>query len=108
MLKLPAAIIALMQTFRPLFCELTDFAKYHQVLSRAVWSPRQTSEMLLRLLLYSLDQNLQPLAIVPFIFEETRRHLASLTFCMSEQDPDMVKIPISFLNRLLNTVCYST
>lgn len=33
---------------------------------------------------------------------------ASLTFCMSDQDPDMVKIPTSFLNRLLNTVCYTT
>jgi hypothetical protein len=33
---------------------------------------------------------------------------ASLTFCMSDQDPDMVKIPASFLNRLLNTLCYST
>jgi hypothetical protein len=32
----------------------------------------------------------------------------SLTFCMSDQDPDMVKIPTSFLNRLLNTVCYTT
>jgi hypothetical protein len=33
---------------------------------------------------------------------------ASLTFCMSDKDPDMVKIPTSFLNRLLNTVCYTT
>ena len=32
----------------------------------------------------------------------------SLTFCMSDQDPDMVKIPTFFLNRLLNTVCYTT
>ena len=33
---------------------------------------------------------------------------ASLTFCMSDQHPDIVKIPTSFLNRLLNTVCYTT
>jgi hypothetical protein len=33
---------------------------------------------------------------------------ASLTFSMSDQDPDMVKIPTSFLQRLLNTVCYTT
>jgi hypothetical protein len=39
----------------------TDFAKYHQVLNRAVWSPRQASEILLRLLLNSLDQGLKPL-----------------------------------------------
>jgi hypothetical protein len=39
----------------------TDFAKYHQVLNRASWSPRQASEMLLRLLLGSLDQGLKPL-----------------------------------------------
>lgn len=39
-----------------------------------------------------------------------RQHLwqASLTFCMSNQDPDMVKIPTAFLNRLLITVCYTT
>ena len=82
MLKLPTTIIALMQTFRPLFreptwhkaqilltgailttgkrtvtaslrvmglSEATDFAKYHQVLNRAVWSPRQASEILLKL-----------------------------------------------------------
>ena len=39
----------------------TDFAKYHQVLNRAVWSPRQASERLLKLLLRSLDQELKPL-----------------------------------------------
>jgi hypothetical protein len=39
----------------------TDFAKYHQVLNRAVWSPRQASEILLRLLLHTLDQGVQPL-----------------------------------------------
>jgi hypothetical protein len=39
-----------------------------------------------------------------------RLHLwqASLTFSMSHQDPDMVKIPASFLNRLVNIVCYTT
>lgn len=41
--------------------EATDFAKYHQVLNRAIWSPRQASEKLLRLLLSSLDQGQQPL-----------------------------------------------
>ena len=93
MLKLPAPIITLMQTFRPLFrkptwrkaqfllvgailttghrtvtatlrvmglSDETDFAKYHQVLNRASWSPRQASEILLRLLLSSLDQGLKP------------------------------------------------
>jgi hypothetical protein len=38
-----------------------NFAKYHQVLNRAVWSPYQASERLLRLLLHSLDQGLKPL-----------------------------------------------
>jgi hypothetical protein len=33
---------------------------------------------------------------------------ASPTFCMSDKNPDMVRIPTSFLNRLLNTVCYTT
>ena len=31
----------------------------------------------------------------------------SLTFSMSHQQPDMVKIPSPFLHRLLNTVCYT-
>ena len=39
----------------------TDFAKYHQVLNRAIWSPRQASERLLKLLLRTLDQELKPL-----------------------------------------------
>lgn len=39
----------------------TNFAKYHQVLNRAIWSPHQASERLLRLLLGSLDQGLKPL-----------------------------------------------
>jgi hypothetical protein len=38
-----------------------NFAKYHQVLNRAIWSPHQASGRLLRLLLRSLDQGLQPL-----------------------------------------------
>jgi hypothetical protein len=38
-----------------------NFAKYHPVLNRAVWSPHQASERLLRLLLHSLDQGLKPL-----------------------------------------------
>jgi hypothetical protein len=38
-----------------------NFAKYHQVLNRASWSPQQASEQLLRLLLGSLDQGLKPL-----------------------------------------------
>lgn len=94
MLKLPAPIVTLMQSFQPLFrqptwhkaqvllvgailttgqrtvtaalrvmglSDETDFAKYHQVLNRASWSPRQASEILLRLLLSSLDQGLKPL-----------------------------------------------
>ncbi len=94
MLKLPAAIITLMQPFQPLFrkstwykaqilvigsilttgqrtvtatlrvmglSEETGFAKYHQVLNRAVWSPYRASEILLRLLLHSLDQEANPL-----------------------------------------------
>lgn len=32
------------------------FASYHQVLNRAVWSPRQAAELLLALLLHYLDQ----------------------------------------------------
>ena len=39
----------------------SDYAKYHQVLNRAVWSPRGASETLLRLLLYTLDQGVKPL-----------------------------------------------
>lgn len=31
---------------------------------------------------------------------------SSMTFSMSQQEPDMVKIPTAFLHRLLNTVCY--
>ena len=94
MLKLPTAIITLMQPFQPLFRRPTwpkaqllligsilttgqrtvtaalrvmglsdesGFAKYHQVLNRAVWSPYQASGILLRLLLRSLDQELKPL-----------------------------------------------
>jgi hypothetical protein len=39
-----------------------------------------------------------------------RLHLwqASLTFSIANQDPDMVKIPASFLDRLVNIVCYPT
>lgn len=39
----------------------TAFAKDHQVLNRAVWSPRRASETLLKLLLHALDQGLKPL-----------------------------------------------
>lgn len=41
--------------------EEPNFAKYHQVLNRAIWSPHQASERLLKLLLRSLDQDLKPL-----------------------------------------------
>lgn len=37
------------------------FAKYHQVLNRAMGSPHQTSEQLLKLLLHSLDHGFKPL-----------------------------------------------
>lgn len=94
MLKLPTAIITLMQPFQPLFrkptwhkaqlllvgailttgrrtvtatlrvmglSNETGFAKYHQVMNRAVWSPYRASEILLRLLLRSLEQEVKPL-----------------------------------------------
>ena len=37
------------------------FAKYHHVLSRAVWSPHQVAKMLLALLMYYLDKGEGPL-----------------------------------------------
>ena len=44
--------------------ELSDhrnYARYHQVLNRAVWSPRQAAGILLVLLLQHLDQGDGPL-----------------------------------------------
>jgi len=41
--------------------EERDFAKYHQVLNRAVWSSRQASRVLLTLLLAVLDDGHGPL-----------------------------------------------
>ena len=38
-----------------------DYARYHEVLNRAVWSPREASRILLLLLLRALDQGDGPL-----------------------------------------------
>ena len=38
-----------------------NYARYHQVLNRAVWSPRQAAGILLVLLLQHLDQGDGPL-----------------------------------------------
>ena len=38
-----------------------DYARYHEVLNRAVWSPRQAARILLMLLLQHLDQGDGPL-----------------------------------------------
>ena len=38
-----------------------DYARYHEVLNRAVWSPRQAARILLLLLLQHLDQGDGPL-----------------------------------------------
>ena len=38
-----------------------DYARYHEVLNRAVWSPRQAARMLLALLLQYLDRGDGPL-----------------------------------------------
>lgn len=48
--------------------EEPDFAKYHQVLNRAVWSSRQVSQVLLTLMLRVLDTGLGPLV---FAIDET-------------------------------------
>ena len=45
-----------------------QFAKYHQVLNRAVWSPLQAGQRLLTLLLGYLDQGVEPLV---FAIDET-------------------------------------
>ena len=37
-------------------CGDRNYARYHHVLNRAVWSPLQVSQVLLRLLLQHLDQ----------------------------------------------------
>jgi hypothetical protein len=39
----------------------SDFAKYHQVLSRASWSPYRAAGLLLALLMHYLDDGLEPL-----------------------------------------------
>ena len=38
-----------------------NYARYHQVLNRAVWSPRQAARILLGLLILHLDQGDSPL-----------------------------------------------
>ena len=49
-----------------------DYARYHEVLNRAVWSPRQAARILLMLLLQHLDQGDGPLV---FGIDETlERH----------------------------------
>ena len=40
-----------------------DYARYHEVLNRAVWSPRQAARILLMLLLQHLDQGDGPLVL---------------------------------------------
>ena len=40
-----------------------DYARYHEVLNRAVWSPRQAARILLMLLLQHLDQDDGPVGV---------------------------------------------
>ena len=40
-----------------------DYARYHEVLNRAVWSPRQAGRILLMLLLQHLDHGDDPLVL---------------------------------------------
>ena len=56
-----------------------DYARYHEVLNRAVWSPRQAARILLMLLLQHLDQGDGPLV---FGIDETleRRRGPKLDF----------------------------
>lgn len=94
MLKLPEAIITLLEPFRPLFRQATwikvqillegailasgprtvstalhamglsqarDYALFHHVLNRAIWSPLQGSQVLLKLMLSYLDRGSGPL-----------------------------------------------
>ena len=42
-----------------------DYARYHEVLNRAVWSPRQAGRILLMLLLQHLDHGDDPLVLGP-------------------------------------------
>ena len=42
-------------------CDQRDYARYHEVLNRAVWSPREAARILLMLLLRHLDQGDGPL-----------------------------------------------
>lgn len=46
----------------------SNFAKYHHVLNRAVWSPHRVARLLLELLLHYLDKGLGPLV---FVIDET-------------------------------------
>ena len=53
-------------------CDHRDYARYHEVLNRAVWSPRQAARILLMLLLQHLEQGDGPLV---FGIDETlERH----------------------------------
>ena len=56
-----------------------DYARYHEVLNRAVWSPREGARILLMLLLRHLDRGDSPLV---FGIDETleRRRGAKLDF----------------------------
>ena len=95
MLTLPDAIVAVLLPFATLFSRPTwrkaqvllvgailapgqrDYARYHEVLNRAVWSPRASARVLLILLLQHLDRSDGPLI---FGIDETleRRHGRSI------------------------------
>ena len=49
-----------------------NYARYHQVLNRAVWSPRQAARILLGLLILYLDQGDSPLIFGIRAFYQSR------------------------------------
>jgi hypothetical protein len=49
-----------------------DYARYHEVLNRAVWSPRQAARILLGLLILYLDQGDGPLIFGIRAFYQSR------------------------------------
>ena len=49
-----------------------NYARYHQVLNRAVWSPRQAARILLGLLILHLDQGDGPLIFGIRAFYQSR------------------------------------
>ena len=108
-----------------------DYARYHEVLNRAVWSPRQAARILLMLLLQHLDQGDGPLV---FGIDETlerrrgpkldftqnpgkvmdditfvRSHwwLVSEGFSLSTANSDVQKLPATLYHRIADSLAYA-